>query len=89
LSEEAANAGLALERHFVGLLGLADQYKVDPPRKRSKKGLLHARSFLWRQKVWFWGKMFVTEVQKSFICPIKDHFTLQPEFINEPFVALW
>jgi hypothetical protein len=31
LSEEAVNAGLALERHFVGLPGLADQYKVDPP----------------------------------------------------------
>jgi hypothetical protein len=47
-----------------------------------------ARSFFWRQKVRFWGKMFVTEIQKSFICPIKDRFGLQPEFINEPFVAL-
>jgi hypothetical protein len=37
LSEEAANAGLALERHFVGLPGLVDQYKVDPPRNEAKK----------------------------------------------------
>jgi len=50
--------------------------------------LTTARSFFWRQKVRFWGKTFVTEVQKSFICPIKDRFGLQPEFINEPFVAL-
>ncbi len=47
-----------------------------------------ARSFFWHQKVRFWGKTFVTEVQKSFICPIKDHFGLQPKFINKPFVAL-
>jgi hypothetical protein len=32
--------------------------------------------------------MFVTEVQKSFICPLKDRFGLQPKFINESFVAL-
>jgi hypothetical protein len=31
MSKEAANVGLALERHFVGLPGLADQYTVDPP----------------------------------------------------------
>jgi hypothetical protein len=59
MSEEAANAGLALERHFVGLPGLADQYKVDPPRKRSKKGSLHARqreAFFGAKRSGFGGK---------------------------------
>jgi hypothetical protein len=37
LSEKVANAGLALERHFVGLPGLADQYKVDPLGNEAKK----------------------------------------------------
>jgi hypothetical protein len=36
LSEETVNAGLALERHFVGLPGLADQYKVDPPPPKNE-----------------------------------------------------
>jgi hypothetical protein len=92
LSEEAANVGLALERHFVSLPGLADQYKVDPPPETKQKRFVTratAQSFFWRHKVRFWGKMFVTKVQKSFICPIKDRFGLQPEFIKEPFVALW
>jgi hypothetical protein len=95
LSEEAANAGLALERHFVGLPGLADQYKVDTPprndRNEANKVCYTCDSmklFFWRQKVRFWGKTFVIEVQKSFICPIKDRFGLQLEFINEPLVAL-
>jgi hypothetical protein len=91
LSEEAANAGLALERHFVGLPSLADQYKVDPPLEMKQKRFVtraRARSFFWCQKVQFWGRTFVTKVQKSFICPIKDRFGLQPEFIKEPFVAL-
>jgi len=82
---------MALERHFVGLPGLADQYKVDPPPETKQKRFVTRatmRSFFWRQKVQFWGKTFVTEVQKSFICPIKDRFGLQPEFINKPFVAL-
>ncbi len=61
-----------------------------PSETKQKRFVTRAttRSFFWRQKVWFWGKTFVTEVQKSFICPIKDRFDLQPEFINEPFVAL-
>jgi hypothetical protein len=37
MSKEAANAGLALERHFVGLPGLVDQYKVDSPPETKQK----------------------------------------------------
>jgi hypothetical protein len=66
MSKEAANVGLALERHFVGLPGLADQYKVDPPPwKRSKKGLLHARqceAFFGAKRSSFGGKR---SLQKS------------------------
>jgi hypothetical protein len=55
MSKEAANVGLALERHFVGLPGLADQYKVDPPppETKQKRFVTRAtvRSFFWRQKV--------------------------------------
>jgi hypothetical protein len=43
LSEEATNAGLALERHFVGLPGLADQYKVDPPPGNEAKKVCYTR----------------------------------------------
>ncbi len=65
LSEEVANAGLALEKHFVGLPGLADQYKVDPPQKRSKKSSLHTRqreAFFGAKRSGFGGKR---SLQKS------------------------
>ncbi len=43
MSEEVANVGLALERHFVGLPGLADQYKVNPPPRNEAKKVCYTR----------------------------------------------
>jgi hypothetical protein len=84
---------LMLQAHMckiISILARSTPPPPPPPEMKQKRFVTHAtaRSFFWRQKVWFWGKTFVTKVQKSFICPVKDRFGLQPEFINEPFVAL-